>query len=358
MDIRMKWFYRLAFLLLLFAVIYVFLKIRQVWVPAAEIIGSLIGPFFVGGFITYLLHPLVGYLQKKGMHRGVAVILIYTLFFSIAGYGLYKGIPLFVSQLEDLSKNAPLFAAQYREWISEIEMQTSGLPAGLHGRIEEIIEAIENTLSNILGAIIRLLFALLNSIVSLAVIPFIAFYMLKDHEQIKKAAWYLTPKAWREPGKQFIRDADQSLGGYIRGQLLVCLSIGLISTLLFSLTGMPYAALLGVIVGITNVIPYFGPVIGAIPAVVIAATISFKLTVICALIVFTLQFIEGNILSPFIVGKSIHMHPLIIMFSLLAGGKAGGIVGMVLAVPIVVILRAAIVHARDHFIKSKTEHVP
>ncbi|CAM3818812.1 AI-2E family transporter [Mesobacillus zeae] len=353
MDIRMKWFYRLGFLLLLFAVIYTFLKIRQVWIPAAEMIGSLIVPFFVGAFITYLLHPVVDFLHQKGLHRGIAVFIIYTLFFSFTGYGIYKGIPLFISQLEDLSENAPIFAAQYREWIESIEHQTSSWPGGVHERIDEFIAALENSLDNILGRIISILLSLMNSIVSLAVIPFIAFYMLKDHDQIKKAAWYMSPKSWREPGQQFLRDVDLSLGRYIRGQLLVCLAIGTISALLFSIAGMPYAVLLGVIVGITNVIPYFGPVIGAIPAVIIAATISIKLMLTCAIIVFTLQFIEGNILSPLIVGKSIHMHPLIIMFALLAGGQAGGIAGMVLAVPIVVILRAAIVHARDHLVAAK-----
>lgn len=116
---------------------------------------------------------------------------------------------------------------------------------------------------------------------------------------------------------------------------------------------MKYPLLLGFIIGVTNVIPYFGPIIGAIPAVIIAATLSGKMVIISLVIIFILQFLEGNILSPFIVGKSLHMHPLFIMFSLLAGGEIGGILGLILAVPILSISKVAILHAKDHFVRYR-----
>lgn len=144
----------------------------------------------------------------------------------------------------------------------------------------------------------------------------------------------------------FIRDVDKSLGGYIRGQLLVCLVIGVISATLFWVFGMKYPLLLGFIIAITNIIPYFGPIIGAVPAVIIAATLSVKMVIITLIIIVVLQFVEGNILSPLIVGKSLHMHPLIIMLSLLAGGEAGGIIGLIMAVPILAILKISLIHAR------------
>lgn len=162
----------------------------------------------------------------------------------------------------------------------------------------------------------------------------------------------MTPKKWRKQGRAFVRDVDASLGGYIRGQIIVCAVIGLISSLLFWVVGMQYPLLLGAIIGITNVIPYFGPIIGAIPAVIIAATMSVKMVLIIAVIVLVLQFLEGNILSPLIVGKSLHMHPLFIMLALLAGGEIGGITGMVLSIPILAVLKVFVLHARVHFRKK------
>jgi predicted PurR-regulated permease PerM len=357
LDIRMKWFYRLGFLLLLFIVLFVFIKLKPVWFPLLDISITLLVPFLISAFITYLLHPVVERLHSRGIHRGIAVFIIYSLFFGGAGLAIYKGIPAFVRQIRDLAENAPVFAAHYQEWVDNIQDETSRWPPAVKERIDASIASGETYIEGILTSILATLKGILNSVVTIAIIPFIAFYMLKDFELMKRSVWYMTPSRWRDHGKEFLRDVDQSLGSYIRGQLLVCLVIGILATVFLFFAGMPYSLLLGSIVGITNVIPYFGPIIGAVPAVVIAATISMKMVILCLIIVFSLQFLEGNILSPIIVGKSLHMHPLVIMFALIAGGEVGGIIGLVIAVPLLVVLKAAILHAKDYFIRMRTKSV-
>jgi predicted PurR-regulated permease PerM len=353
MDIRMKWYYRIGFLLLLLVAIYVLLKIRFVWIPIIKVVGIILIPFIIGGFITYLLHPIVEKLHEKGLNRGFAIFLIYVLFFGGIGISLYKGIPAFIAQLKDLSENAPLFAQEYRSWIGKIQTHTAEWPDGLQGKMNDGIDAFERKLDTLLTVLIGFLLRFLNSALVIMLIPFIAFYMLKDFQLIKRAVWYLTPKSWRKKGIQFIRDVDESLGSYIRGQLLVCIIIGGIAASLFWIFHLKYPLLLGIIIGVTNVIPYFGPIIGAVPAVIIAATMSVKLVIATTVIIFILQFLEGNILSPYIVGKSLHMHPLMIMLALTAGGEVGGIMGLILAVPVLVVVRVAIVHGKDHFIHGK-----
>ena len=112
---------------------------------------------------------------------------------------------------------------------------------------------------------------------------------------------------------------------------------------------MKYPLLLGALIGITNIIPYFGPIFGAIPAALIAASISVKMIIIVVVIVLVLQFLEGNILSPLIIGKSLHMHPIFIMFALLVGGEVGGVIGLIIAVPILAVIKVSVIHARIHF---------
>ncbi|MEH7522525.1 AI-2E family transporter, partial [Bacillus sp. JJ1503] len=199
---------------------------------------------------------------------------------------------------------------------------------------------------------VNILINILNYSIIIALIPFISFYMIKDYDLMKRTLWYLTPRKWRQEGILFLRDIDKSLGGYIRGQIIVCVAIGAISALLFWFVGMKYPLLLGLIIGLTNVIPYFGAFVGAIPAVIIAFAISIKMVIISVIIVFVLQFLEGNILSPLIVGKSLDMHPLVIMFALLAGGEAGGVIGLIIAVPVLAVIKVSLVHARSHFIKG------
>jgi predicted PurR-regulated permease PerM len=354
-EIQMKWYYRIGFLLLLLIAIYVFLKIRFVWMPVFRVAIIIILPFVIGGFITYLLHPIVEKLHQKGLHRGLAIFLIYILFFGGLGICVYKGVPAMIDQIKDLSESAPVLAEQYRGWVDKLQSHTREWPDGLQTRIDDGIDAFEEKLDSLLSVIVNILISFFNSALIMMIIPFIAFYMLKDFQLIKRSLWYITPKQWRKKGTLFLKDVDESLGSYIRGQLLVCVIIGSVSALLFWIFHLKYSLILGLIVGVTNVIPYFGPIIGAVPAVIIAATSSVKLVVITMVIVFGLQFLEGNILSPLIVGKSLHMHPLIIMMALTAGGEVGGILGLILAVPVLVVIKVAIIHAKNHFIRRKAK---
>lgn len=353
MDIRLKWYYRIGFLLLLLIAIYVFFKIRFVWLPILKVGAMIILPFLIAGFITYLLHPIVEKLHEKGMHRGLSILLIYIIFFGGIGFALYRGIPAFIMQLRDLSESAPMFAEQYRSWIKQVQEHTRTWPDGIQGRMNDGIDAFEKKLDSLLTLMLDLIVHFLNSAIVIMIIPFIAFYMLKDFQLIKRAVWYLTPKKWRQQGARFLQDIDISLGSYIRGQLLVCFIIGSAAAMFFWIFHLRYPLLLGFFVGITDVIPYFGPIIGALPAVIIAATMSVKLVMITIVIIFILQFLEGNILSPYIVGKSLHMHPLLIMLAITAGGEISGVLGMILAIPILVILKVSIIHAKNHFARSR-----
>jgi predicted PurR-regulated permease PerM len=323
--------------------------------PILKVAAIVFLPFIIAGFITYLLHPIVEKLHQKGFNRGLAICLIYCLFFGGVGYSLYKGIPAFIAQLKDLSESAPFLAEQYRGWIKTIQSHTAEWPDGLQMRMNDGINAFEKKLDTFLTVLVNFLLNFLNSALVIMMIPFIAFYMLKDFHLIQRTVWYLTPKSWRKQGLHFLRDVDESLGSYIRGQLLVCIIIGGMSAIAFWIFHLKYPLLLGIIIGVTDLIPYFGAIIGAVPAVIIAASVSVKLVIITIVTIVILQFMEGNILSPYIVGKTLHMHPLLIMLAITVGGEIGGIVGLLLAVPILVVLKVAIIHAKNHFVRGRTK---
>ncbi len=319
--------------------------------PFVSMFLKAISPFFIAAFITYLLHPIIEKIHENGLPRPLAILIIYLFFFGGIGYGVYKGFPLFLMQLKDLNEQLPQLTSLYKEWMTEIHERTSTLPNGVHERIEQGIDDLERAVEALLVRIMEGVKSLLNAFIIIVIIPFIVFYMLKDVTLIKKSAAFLTPPKWHESGKQFLHDVNESLGNYIRGQFFVCLIIGGVATLALWLFHVPYALLLGTIIGITNIIPYFGPIIGAIPAAIIAATVSTKLVIVVLCIVFSLQFLEGNVLSPLIVGKSLHIHPLFIMFALLLGGELGGVIGLILAVPILSVLKVSILHLRTHVFK-------
>lgn len=349
---RWHWLFNLGFVLLLMLILYFFLLLRPIWMPILKILLSAFIPLFIAAFFTYLLHPLVEKLHNTGLHRGLAILIIYIIFFGGAGYSIYLGIPVLIEQIKDLSDHIPEFANQYRKWIDNVYDSTSRWPDGMQEQIEQRINKFEKWLTGFLSGAISSLMKIVNFIFVLAIIPFLSFYLLKDIENVKRAAWYFTPKKWRNGAKLILKDADESIGGYIRGQLLVCLLVGVISTIAFWLLDMKYPVLLGLIVGVTDIIPYFGPIIGAVPAAIIAATVSIKYLIYVLIIIVVIQFIEGNILSPFIVGKSLHMHPVFIILALTIGGEVGGVIGLIIAVPVLAILKVILIHTKNHLVTN------
>ena len=352
MNIQVKWFYRLGFLLLLFIVLFVFYLLRPIWFPVLSIFLTALSPFIVAALISYLLHPLVEIVHRKGLHRGIAIGLIYLVFFGALGYGIYKGIPVFINQMIDVAERAPEMAELYRNYIARFHSQTSSWPFGLHERLEQIINTMEMKISSIISVLIEALSGLSNFFIFLLLIPIISFYLLKDAENIIESGLRLVPRKKRGTIKQFLTDIDHSLGGYLRGQLLVCFIIGTFAAILFWAFGLNYSLLLGIFIGVTNIIPYFGPLIGAVPALLVAVTVSTGMVIKVAIIVLVLQFLEGNVISPIIMGKTLKLHPLVIIFALLVGGEIGGILGLILAVPILAFVKVAISHSKTLMSKS------
>ncbi|EKN64911.1 AI-2E family transporter [Schinkia azotoformans] len=352
-----KWLIRAATLLIVFLCIFVFLKLTPIWEPIYRIILTVFMPVLISGFITYLLLPIVEGLYNRGIPRTVAILGIYLLFFGGIGFGLYKLFPQIIKQLKDLSENLPYLMNTYRTWIEEIDFQTKNFPEEIHTRIEQGISGVETAVNQFISSIMTFLKGLLNSLVLIALIPLIVFYLLKDISLFKKAAWYMTPRKWRRAGMELLKDIDESLGNYIRGQLFVCIIIGVVASAALWIADMSYPLLLGSIIGVTNIIPYFGPIIGAVPTIIVASTISIKMVIIVAIIIGILQFLEGNILSPLIVGKSLRMHPVVIILALLAGEEIGGVIGLILAVPVLAILRVMVTHLKLNFEKQTQETI-
>jgi predicted PurR-regulated permease PerM len=347
-DNRMRWVIRLSLLLLLFLCLYLLLKLHPLYDPFLNALKGVFLPFFLAALITYLLHPVVEFVHEKGLPRFVAILLIYFLFFGGTGYAIVKGFPYFVVQMKELMLNVPELAEEYKSLLYTVDRQTSSLPYSIHSKIEEYIGSMELKAQDTLSAAIFSVRKIVDYFFVIIVVPFLVFYFLNDFEKIKNACWYITPRKFRHEGKHLVEDIDQSLGGYIRGQLFVGAILGVAAMIALWMVGMPYPILLGIVIAVTDIIPYFGPILGAIPVILIALTISWKMVWITVGIMLVLQFIEGNILGPFIVGKNLHIHPVFIIFSLLLGSELAGVPGMILAVPVFAVIKVIVIHIREH----------
>lgn len=324
--------------ILSFLLFYLFVKLFPVYGAVFSFLWSIFLPFLLSIFIAYLLYPIVQKIHSYNVPKGLAIVFIYLLFFGGIIYGISKLYPLFLRQLTDLSEQLPQFISTYKQWVYQMYDSTSFLPETVHDKMDNLFQQMETSLGNIVTKIVTSITKIFDIIVVVTVIPVLVFYFLKDTKRIKAWIKRFIPAKYHQRSHDILFSIDKSLGNYLRGQLLVSLFVSVATFISFYFLDLNYALVLAIIMGFTNFIPYFGPIIGALPAIAIALTMSTKLVIFVLLTVFVIQLIESNLLSPFIVGKSIHIHPIAIIFALIVGGKIGGVIGLLLAVPLLTII--------------------
>ncbi len=315
-----------------------------------------LGPFILALVLAYLMLPLVDRLSRF-LPRVLAIIVVYLAFIGVVA-GLVAWLaPQVTGQVSDLVKQGPTYSRQVEEWAAEANQWYTSLPLS-----SDVRTSIENGARNSLGAVgsaiqqglvgaLRVFTRALGFIVGLLIIPFWLFYVLKDKDRGIAAFNNMLPEKWRTDVWRIVRIINGVLTSYIRGQLLLGLLVGAASTIGLLLVGAPYALLLGIIAGITELIPVLGPVLGAIPAVALAAFHPEGwLMVLKVLAVFVIvQQLENNLLVPKVQGDSVKLHPTVIMVSLVVGSQVGGLFGLIVAVPVAAILRDIYVYLYRRF---------
>lgn len=303
-------------------------------------------PFLLAVVTAYLLAPLVEFVTRRGMPRSLAILLIYALLgAAVVGLGLYL-IPLMVQESVGLIRRLPTWTRDLQGfwslWLTRLH--EAPLPPSLRQSLNQTARHLESHLFSLLKSVLKALFGLVPGVLSILVAPILAFFILKDLDRIRRHFWALIPVEWRPAVFKLGLDVDRSLSGFIRGQLMVALFVGMMATLWTALLRVPFAPLIGALAAVTDVVPYIGPIVGAIPAVILAfVTSPWKaLYVILGFVV--IHQLEGSVVGPKVMGESVGLNPLVVIFSLLVGGEVAGLAGLLLAVPAAAVVKVMVVH--------------
>ena len=307
--------------------------------------------FALAILLSYIINPLVNAICQRGAPRVTAILWAYlALLLVLAGFLMY-GFPLIIHQLNSLAETIPQYTEQAKEITQSIQDRYSdlGMPDGMKQVFDDRIHWLEDLIlgqvSNILASVV----GMVGSVLKIILAPVLSFYILKDLELIKSKALSVLPAEWRDEAMDLCRQVDRVLGSFIKGYLLVAAIVGGMTAVVMALLGVDFALMLGIFAGLTELIPYFGPIIGAVPAVCLALLKSKWLAVKVVAAFFIIHQLEGNFISPKILGDKVGLHPLAVILSLLAGGELYGLTGMLLAVPAVAVLRVIV-----NFIFRKT----
>ncbi|MDQ0454110.1 AI-2E family transporter [Rhizobium paknamense] len=306
--------------------------------------SSVLLPFVAGMALAYFLDPVADRLQKLGLSRLMATIVILTSFVVVFALSLMIIIPVLVTQLNDFISNVPGYVSQLQTLITK---SNTWLPKWLNNQIAGQMTAIKGNFSRYLaegaGFIGTLLSQIWNSgkalldILSLLVVtPVVAFYLLLDWDRMMDKLDSLIPRNQVGAVREIARDMNRTIAGFVRGQGSLCLILGIYYALGLSIIGINFGLLIGFFSGMISFIPYVGSTVGLLLALGVATVQywpDYIYVVITAVFFFSGQFLEGNVLQPKLVGSSVGLHPVWLMFALFAFGALFGFLGVLVAVP-------------------------
>jgi predicted PurR-regulated permease PerM len=316
-------------------------------------VRAVLTPFLLAFVLSYLMNPAVTNLEKRGAPRSLGTLVIYvgfTLFVALFALCL---LPRFLTQLEGLAQVLPEYARTIQSHLAAFYLRFSrfNIPEPVKGAIDNGIQRAEEALMGFVERALGQVPGLLPRLSLLILVPVLAFYLTMDFPELKMWLLAWIPHRWQSDIVGLMIEMDENLGSFIRGQLAVSAIVGILIAAGLSVIRVEFALIIGLIAGIFNIVPYFGPIIGAFPAVIFALLKS-PLTALYVIILFVaVNQIESSIISPSILGEHVGLHPVTVIFSIISGGYLFGVLGVLLAVPVASIVKVVLRYVRNKLLQ-------
>lgn len=347
-------FFTLLILILIGLVVFIFREVSFIFNPLNVFMKTVVLPVVLALILYYLLRPVLRLLERFKIPRIWGILIIF-----LGGIGLMTLLSVLVfpflrDQFQNLIEEFPDYFMRllnnidqflrnsfvgdyYRDSSFNIEALIATLPTS-------IADTLQATVTGIIARVTSWISTITGVILSIVIVPFILFYLLKDGDKLPGYFLKLLPPRFRDDTREVLKDADKQLGAYIQGQLIVAFCIGVMVYIGFLIIGMDYALLLGALAMVTSIVPYIGPAIAITPAAIIALVTSPFMLVKLAIVWTVVQLVEGNLISPQVMGKTMYIHPVTIIFVLLTAGSLFGVVGVILGIPMYALLRVIVSH--------------
>ncbi|MFN3785435.1 MAG: AI-2E family transporter [Thiothrix sp.] len=337
------------------------LTVGLITVTLLYVLAPILTPFVAGALLAYLGDPLVDQLERWKFSRTLAVTTVFlTIFLLIIIFFLFL-VPVLETQIKEFILQVPA----YVDWVATVLLPYLQQRLGVDTNVLEI-ERLKNMITsnwqqtgglirNAIQAISKSGFVVLGWVANLALIPIITFYLLRDWDRLVAYVDDLLPRSLEPLVAKLAREADEVLGAFLRGQFLVMLSLSAIYAVGLWLIGVRFALLIGLIAGLVSFVPYLGLIVGvAIAGIAVLFQTQDAMHLLWVFLVFGVaQVIEGTLLTPLLVGERIGLHPVAVIFAVLAGGQLFGFFGILLALPIAAVLAVIMRHIHATYKQSQ-----
>ncbi|MEG0495801.1 MAG: AI-2E family transporter [Eubacterium sp.] len=338
-----------AIIILIFAIIAIFL-----WPTFSEMFM----PFFLAIILAYLLNPLVRMLEHHGISRGLSVLIVFVIVLFILFVLFMSFVPSLITSITQMVSSIPQMMGELQKYSTQITAmitQYNDSDFSKYVNLQESFTKLAGMFGSVLQSLSNSIIANSGQLMNIVIIPLVTIFLLLDKEVFIHSFMYLVPINARNQVRKMFSDVDMVIGGFIRGQGLMSIIAGILTGVGAYFMGLPYAPIIGVVAGVTTMVPYFGPAVGMVVICVMALLSSPILMVYILIWMCVVQVICGNLLAPAIMSGNVGLHPVVIIFSIFFFGALFGGFGMILAVPMMGAIKVVLKYVVAGFASSKKE---
>ncbi|MGS0654094.1 AI-2E family transporter [Staphylococcus arlettae] len=340
----------LFMLILIGIVIFIFDQVSYIFKPFIIVFNTIVAPIIVSLILYYLFNPIVNLMERYNISRLWGVIILFLVIIGVISLAINLLIPVISSQIKTFGTNFLHYITKVNQFIDNITKYTvaSNFYSQIQDYLNSLAKKIPSMISDYFNGFGSKVKNIAETVVNVGVVivttPFVLFFMLKDGHRFKDFSTKIVPPKFRKDYHDLLDKMSVQVGSYIQGQIIVSLCIGVLLFIGYSIIGLDYGLILACIAAVTSVVQYIGPTIAISPAIIIAL-ITSPIMLLKLIVVWTaVQFIEGHFISPNIMGKTLQIHPLTIIFILLSAGNLLGVVGVILGIPAYAILKVLVSH--------------
>ncbi len=327
---------------LVLIILLLFFNVFPYLIDILNFIFKLLLPFLIGFTFAFILLPVVNFLVKHKFNRKLAVFLVVVIFLGTITLGLYLVFPMLIEELYIIIQKIPDYISFLEQKVNYLESKLDFLPIELIPSYDHLEEVVINYLMNLLNSFFNIIKNGMTYIITSLMSIVLMIYFLIDFDKIIEWIKTKSDSIKKIKLKEYLIDIKDTMQAYFKGVILVSSILIFLAFILFTIFNIDYAFLLAIVIGITDIIPYIGPYIGGGLAVIVALTTSLEKAIIVLIIIVILQGLESWLITPKIQSKSIKVHPILVLLSLIFFGSIWGIIGMIVAVPLLAIIQTTI----------------
>lgn len=351
--INKKWFQTIVAAILISLLILLLNQIQFFFAPFMTYIGAIAVPIIGAGVLFYISRPLLHMLEQYKINRILAIIIIFILYMFV-GFLIVQFIaPIAQQQFTKLVNNLPRMIDMFGETVTYWQQNQDIIPSQFDGTIQNVINNLQSYLQDASKMIITVISQLIGFVFALILVPFFLFFMLKDGDKFVPFIKQFLGKRAAKSFEKLANSVDHTLNAFILGQMTVSIVVGLLLLVGYLIIGLHYSLTLALFAMFMNVIPFVGPFLAVIPAILVALFQNPILAVWVAVIMVIAQQIEGNFVSPNVMGKALSIHPLTIITLILAAGSIAGFLGLIFAIPAYAVLKAIVSHFYQEWLETR-----